>query len=331
MARHQKRSFGEILLAGGSKVGGVNVLMRDANERIIMASGSSLPTVGTAGFAVGCQFILTGAATGRQSLWINRGTTSASSFTPIGNPVGYGFNWAGQIACSNGVTAFTSVTNAPYQPVLATDIAYGGYGVSDDNDQILAVISANNAVTATLSADPLAAHSLNLCTLRLGCFPSWSIYAAGKHTTVAGQVYNDITVSGINASDMCFVCYSASDDSDVISKAAYQSANTMRVTMSADPLTAHELSYFVLRPTGSFVPSHYVFAAGVHTTVGGAVAEAITVSGALATDIPFVCYNTTDDTDTLVKSVVTANTLTVTMSANPLTAHKLAYMLLRAY
>jgi hypothetical protein len=44
-----------------------------------------------------------------------------------------------------------------------------------------------------------------------------------------------------------------------------------------------------------------------------------------------VFYNTTDDTDTIVKAVVAANTLTVTMSADPGATHKLAYMILRAY
>ncbi len=96
-------------------------------------------------------------------------------------------------------------------------------------------------------------------------------------------------------------------------------------------MTDHIWAYVVLRPRGTFKPSHYVAYAGVHTTVGGAAAEAITVTGAMATDVPIVFYNTTDDTDTIVKAVVTANTLTVTMSADPGATHKLAYMILRAY
>lgn len=71
--------------------------------------------------------------------------------------------------------------------------------------------------------------------------------------------------------------------------------------------------------------------AGVHTTVAGSASNTISIPGALATDVAIVKYNTTNDTDNILKSVVTTNTLTVTMSANPGTTHKLAYMLLRAY
>lgn len=327
MPRHQKRTFGEILVAGALSLG-VSVLERDSDGKVVKGRCTSIPANGTAGFAVGCELVKSNAALGQCVKWVNHGTVTSCAFRPEGTVIGYGvIVGAGSVACSNGVTAFT--TSLP--EVRASDIAVSAYQVSDDSDQILATITADGSIGATLSADPLVAHGLNVIALRNQCVPQYDIYAAGKHTTVAGQVYNDITVSGVNSSDLVFATYSASDDSDVICKAAYQATNTIRVTMSADPLTAHQLSYMVLRPRGSFAPSHYIAYAGVHTTVGGATAEAITVTGMLATDIPIVCYNTTNDTDTIVKAVPTANTLTVTMSADPSTVHKLAYMLLRAY
>jgi hypothetical protein len=306
---------------------GVTVIETDGSGLVVKGKTTSIP-VSTAGYTVGCELIKSDAANGQCATWRNHGTASSCSFRPVGPVIGYGFNaGAGAVACSNGVTAFTYVDNR----VRAQDIQFLMYSGSDDTDSILAQKAADQTVGATLSADPLVAHSVRYATLRPGCVPEFDIFAAGKHTTVGGQVYNDITVTGVTSSDLLFVCYSASDDSDVIAKATYQAANTIRVTMSADPLVAHELSYVVLRPRGSFKPSHYVYAAGIHTTVGGAAAEPITIAGLLSTDIPIVYYNVTDDTDKIIKAVPTANTLTVTMTADPLVAHALAYMIVRAY
>ena len=78
-------------------------------------------------------------------------------------------------------------------------------------------------------------------------------------------------------------------------------------------------------------PSHIVVYAGQPTTGGGAAAEAITVTGAAATDLAFVemVDNGTNNT-TIVSAVVTLNTLTVTFSANPGADAVINYQLLRA-
>jgi hypothetical protein len=66
----------------------------------------------------------------------------------------------------------------------------------------------------------------------------------------------------------------------------------------------------------------------VGSELGG---EAVTITGALPTDIPIVGYSVTDDTDTILKTVMTANTMTVTCSADPSTAHGFWYFILREY
>lgn len=78
-------------------------------------------------------------------------------------------------------------------------------------------------------------------------------------------------------------------------------------------------------------PSHIVVYAGKHTTVGGAAAEAITVTGAEATDLAFVQIvdNGTSNV-TALQAVVTANTLTITFSANPGNDTIVNYQLIRA-
>ena len=78
-------------------------------------------------------------------------------------------------------------------------------------------------------------------------------------------------------------------------------------------------------------PSHVVKFAGQYTTVGGAAAEAITVAGALATDLAFVqLVNHGPNTVSVSFAVMTANTLTVTYSANPGAGAIVNYQIIRA-
>jgi hypothetical protein len=87
----------------------------------------------------------------------------------------------------------------------------------------------------------------------------------------------------------------------------------------------------IIRPRGTTKASHYIAYAGLHTTVGGAAAEAVTITGAKSTDIPIVGYSATNDTDTILKAVMTTDTMTVTCSADPSTVHGFWYLILRAY
>lgn len=78
-------------------------------------------------------------------------------------------------------------------------------------------------------------------------------------------------------------------------------------------------------------PSHIVKFAAQLTTVGGAAAEAVTVTGALSTDLAFVqLVNAGSNNVSIVKAVVTSNTLTITFSANPGNDAVVNYQLLRA-
>lgn len=77
--------------------------------------------------------------------------------------------------------------------------------------------------------------------------------------------------------------------------------------------------------------SHIVKFGGQHTTVGGGAAEAITVTGALATDLAFVQL-VDDGTNnvSVLSAAVTADTLTVTFSADPGNDAVINYQLIRA-
>lgn len=300
----------------------------DRTNNIIHKSGSSVPTAGTAGYAAGSEFWLNDAALGQSPKWVNLGSSTSCAFYPSGPVMGYGIHAAGGPVTSAG--GDTSETISLQGIAMDTDLAIVGHEVSDDNDQIVAAISNEGAINITGSADPSTAHGYVYALLRNKCVPAFDIFAAGTATTAGGAAAEAITVSGVLATDIAFANYSATNDTDTISDVVC-SANTVTVTCSADPSTAHGLHYCVLRPRGTFAPSHYVAYAGTHTTVGGAAAEAVTVTGALATDVPIVVYNTTNDTDSILKVVMTANTMTVTCSADPSTAHAFTYMILRAY
>lgn len=78
-------------------------------------------------------------------------------------------------------------------------------------------------------------------------------------------------------------------------------------------------------------PSHIVKYAGQPTTVGGAAAEAFTVTGIAATDLAFVqIVNNGTGNVTALQAVCTTNTLTVTFSADPQADTVFNYQILRA-
>jgi len=66
--------------AGGQSV---RVYMRDAAGFILFATGTTIPTATSAGFAKGCIFIDTDVAGGTGGTYLNKGTTSSCSFTLV--------------------------------------------------------------------------------------------------------------------------------------------------------------------------------------------------------------------------------------------------------
>lgn len=79
------------------------------------------------------------------------------------------------------------------------------------------------------------------------------------------------------------------------------------------------------------VASHFVFAAGEFTTAGGDADEAITVTGAVATDIVLVTLQTAGAVPvTIIDAAAGVDVIDVDMSADPSTDHVLSFMVLRA-
>lgn len=79
---------------GGPKLSGkdetvdgetIHVLAYDGSDKVLIATGTSVPTADKAGYAKGCLFIKTDAADGTKGLYENQGTTSAADFNLIGD------------------------------------------------------------------------------------------------------------------------------------------------------------------------------------------------------------------------------------------------------
>jgi len=149
----------------------------------------------------------------------------------------------------------------------------------------------------------------------------------GPVTSLGADTAESISLQGIIMdSDIAVVGHEVSNDSDTI-VAAIANEGSIDLTLSVDPSTAHGYVYGVMRD--KCLPAFDIVAAGTHVTTGGAAAEAITVTGVLATDIAFASYSVTDDSDVIAKVVCTANTVTVTCSVDPGATHSIDYMVLR--
>lgn len=330
MSRHESFSVGT-LSENGVGPSATRVLARDRSNLITRASGTTVPTSALAGYAVGAEFTKVDAALGQCPKWRNIGSATSCLFVPVGPVIGWGVVTGGHGPVSLGSDA----TEILYDKDISTgDIAFVEHGVCDDNDQVCGAVVSDGAITLTLTADPTAgAKQYNYMVLRENIVPTWDIFAAGERACLTDDDATvAVTVSGALAGDVAMATFNATDDNDLVSDVVV-TAGVVTITVSADPDTddTHGWDYVVFRKRGSFKPSHYIAYAGVHTTVGGDDTEVITITGALATDIAICKWNTTDDTDTFEKAVLTANTLTVVLSDNPGTTHKLAYMILRAY
>jgi hypothetical protein len=293
--------------------------------------GETVPANGASGYAPGCEFILPNATLGQSPRWLNVGSVASCLFVPFGPVLGYGFVRAGARKATN-----TSTTEEIYSGFADADIAVAGHIASDDADYITsAVITAGeSSMLITASADPSTTHGYMYGALRSKCVPEWDIFAAGTDACAAATT-NAITVSGVLSTDIALAGYSVTDDTDTIAKTVC-TTDTVTVTLSTTSSTGHTNTYMVLRPRGTFKPSHYVAyaAKGVATVAdaSGIATNDITVTGAVTTDIAFAMVQSNAGTVRVVRAIVSAaDTLTVQFNADPSTTSTINYFILRAY
>jgi hypothetical protein len=132
MARHQKRSFGEILLAGANvKIGAetVAVLARDGAGKILICSGLVKPTNAGAGYAAGCIFIKTDTG----DLYFNTGTSASCTFDLQG-VVGAGTVTLAMLAAGiapSHIAVYGEAAHAGADGASTLDVANAGFLETD--------------------------------------------------------------------------------------------------------------------------------------------------------------------------------------------------------
>ncbi len=89
----------------------VYVLIRDQNEMVLLATGTTVPTDATAGYADGCLFIDSDAAAG-SILYVNEGSTTSSDFNAVGIGSGSALTLQGAFANGKVITGAGSLANA---------------------------------------------------------------------------------------------------------------------------------------------------------------------------------------------------------------------------
>lgn len=334
----EERTTGIHIVKGSNELkGGATFLVKqkDASEHIIYCEGTTLPTVGTAGFAFNCRLVLTNAVLGMSAEWRNFGSTTSSLFVPVSGPVnGWGFSQVGSYYAAGGDA--TEVLPV-YSAMVTSDLAFVQHGIIDDDDTIAeATIVEPGEITLVASADPTdGAKQYQYMVIRQRVpFQTHLIKLAGTRAALtADDATIAITATGTLATDLAFAQVVVTDDNDTISGVT-TAADSIVIKASADPDTddTHSWDYFVMSPYGLFQPTHYIAYAGNRVAVGGDTTTiVITATGALATDKVLVTHATSDDTDTIDKAVVTADTITLLATADPVTDHSYNWMLLRAY
>ena len=309
-----------------------NVL--DASGYILRSSGTSVPTATTAGYTAGSKFVLEGATLGQCPNWINQGSVTSCLFVPFGPVLGYGFAFAGGPVDLEDAAALTTVSlPGVIQP---GDLCFATKGVTTGADQFrsIAPTSGKDSLAITVNAsNPTDSMDAYYAGVRNKCVPEYDIFAAGEYIAVAGD---DATVAidviGVLATDIAFVTPLTTDDADTINLVVC-SADTVTVTVSADPEVAHSYSYIVLRKRGTFEPSHFIAYAGSADSEGGDTDEDIDVVGALATDIVIAQWKASNDDDCFIETaIMSADSLAYTTTDDPVAAeHTIQYLVLRAY
>lgn len=176
----------------------------------------------------------------------------------------------------------------------------------------------------------------------IGCLYSYNVSTgAGTYTLLKVSVSAGvITLSATSGDDALtsghiFVGNAANVATDVAMSGDATMANTGALTIANNAITTVKIldaNVTLAKLAAGITPSHVIKFANQVTTVGGAAAEAFTVTGAsAATDRAFVqVVNDGTANVTVLQAVVTNNTLTVTFSANPGNDTVINYQIIRA-
>lgn len=72
-----------LTIDGTTVATGVTALLKDGSGKVLLATGTTVPSNGGTKYAKGCLFIDTDVATGTTGLYCNKGTSAACVFTAV--------------------------------------------------------------------------------------------------------------------------------------------------------------------------------------------------------------------------------------------------------
>ena len=168
----------------------VQILQYDGSGNALLVSGVTTPT--GAGYAKGCLFMKTDAATSVKGLYENVGTTTAASFNLIGDVT------ASEITLAEGslLVGNSSGVAAALAGKTTTQILIGN-GTTVVSVAVSGDITITNAGVVTLADDAVSVENLDD-----GILPSHVVKYAGKITwSDSGATFAE-TVSGVAATDI---------------------------------------------------------------------------------------------------------------------------------
>lgn len=148
--------------------------MRDSDGNILLASGTTVPSATTSGYAKSALFIKTDASAGTKGLYENQGTTSSCSFNLIGeiteaeiaegavtkSKVGYK---AVDVTVAAGDTSGSSAADSD----LVNGEIFGVYPTGNQ-DQFVdnVVLNADGSITITLASAATADNTFKVLVIK---------------------------------------------------------------------------------------------------------------------------------------------------------------------
>ncbi len=179
------------------------------------------------------------------------------------------------------------------------------------NESMIALVSTKSSPSAT--------------SVQVGFFDvtksgaNWSLVSSNGSLTLP---HNDIFVG--NASNVATVV-AMSGDATI--------ADTGALTISNDAITTAKIlnaNVTLAKLAAGITPSHIIKFGGTQADGGGSATIAITVTGVLASDLPFVQVQASTNSVSVEKITPTSNTVTVLLSGDPGAGTVLSYQVLRA-
>jgi hypothetical protein len=278
----------ELVIAGVNTYAGavvVKVLIKDDNDKIVLCTGLTKPTDGTAGFAKGCLFIDTDVTTGTTGLYENVGTTASCSFNQIGaitageitlatgsillgaSGVGSALDakTSGRILVGNGTTLASVAVSGD-----ATMASTGALTIA--NDAITEAKLDNNLLTKKLRAQPALADDDYFVTTVAAKATAYTL----AHSSSSDGLCRNVTVT-----------HATVDDTDtftggfsVVGTNYLNEAITDTILVSADGVA-----------TGVYAFKNITSITSAGWVQGGATADNIKVGFGDRIGMPFACNN----------------------------------------